>query len=68
MDSIAFDYGPEEEEWKSVEGGTNMVTDAVIDMIKTKPTYNKRVTVGLLGALSTLFRKFVELLLPRHVL
>ena len=44
MDSMAFDYGPEEEEWKSVEGGTNMVTEAVIDMIKTKPTYNKRVT------------------------
>lgn len=44
MDSIAFDYGPEEEEWKSVEGGTNMVTEAIVDMIKTKPTYNKRVT------------------------
>ncbi|KAI4086812.1 MAG: hypothetical protein LQ344_007249 [Seirophora lacunosa] len=44
MDSIAFDYGEEEENWKSVEGGTNMVTEAVIDMIKTKPTYNKRVT------------------------
>lgn len=44
MDSIAFDYGEEKENWKSVEGGTNMVTEAVIDMIKTKPTYNKRVT------------------------
>ncbi|KAL8954714.1 MAG: hypothetical protein Q9193_007122, partial [Seirophora villosa] len=44
MDSIAFDYGEGEENWKSVEGGTNMVTEAVIDMIKTKPTYNKRVT------------------------
>ncbi|KAL8995319.1 MAG: hypothetical protein Q9169_004923 [Polycauliona sp. 2 TL-2023] len=44
MDSIAFDYGPEEEEWKSVEGGTNVVTEALVDMLKTKPTYNKRVT------------------------
>ncbi|KAK3168533.1 hypothetical protein OEA41_004981 [Lepraria neglecta] len=45
MDSIAFDYSEEEEEeWKSVEGGTNLVTQAVIDMIKTKPRYNKRVT------------------------
>ncbi|KAL8648934.1 MAG: hypothetical protein Q9210_004698 [Variospora velana] len=45
MDSIAFDYSEDEEEaWKSVEGGTNMVTEAVVDMIKTKPTYNKRVT------------------------
>ena len=44
MDSIAFDYGPEEEEWKSVEGGTNLVTEAVVDMLKSKPTYNKRVT------------------------
>ncbi|KAL8853737.1 MAG: hypothetical protein Q9221_001380 [Calogaya cf. arnoldii] len=44
MDSIAFDYGPEEEEWKSVEGGTNVMTEALVDMLKTKPTYNKRVT------------------------
>ena len=45
MDSIAFDYSEEEEEeWKSVEGGTNLVTQAVVDMIKTKPRYNKRVT------------------------
>ncbi|KAL8866766.1 MAG: hypothetical protein Q9174_006097, partial [Haloplaca sp. 1 TL-2023] len=45
MDSIAFDYSAtEEEEWKSIEGGTNLVTEAVVDMLKTKPTYNKRVT------------------------
>ncbi|KAL8787446.1 MAG: hypothetical protein Q9213_002223 [Squamulea squamosa] len=44
MDSIAFDYGPEEEEWKSIEGGTNVMTETVVDMLKTKPTYNKRVT------------------------
>lgn len=45
LDSIAFDYGPEEEEWKSVEGGTNLVTEALVhNMIKTKPTYHKRVT------------------------
>ncbi|KAL8726335.1 MAG: hypothetical protein Q9166_006783 [cf. Caloplaca sp. 2 TL-2023] len=44
MDSIAFDYGPEEEEWKSVEGGTTVLTEAMVDMLKTKPTYNKRVT------------------------
>ncbi|KAL8911916.1 MAG: hypothetical protein Q9171_003000 [Xanthocarpia ochracea] len=44
MDNIAFDYGPEKEEWKSVEGGTNVMTEAVVDMLKTKPTYNKRVT------------------------
>lgn len=25
-------------------GGTNLVTEAVVDMIKTKPLYNKRVT------------------------
>ena len=45
MDSIAFDYyEDEEEEWKSVEGGTSLVIEALIDMIKTKPLYNKRVT------------------------
>ncbi|KAL9626692.1 MAG: hypothetical protein Q9204_007110, partial [Flavoplaca sp. TL-2023a] len=44
IDVIAFDYGPEEEEWKSVEGGTNVMTEALVDMLKTKPTYNKRVT------------------------
>lgn len=45
MDSIAFDYFDDlDEEWKSVEGGTNLVTQAVVDMIKTKPRYNKRVT------------------------
>lgn len=44
MDSIAFDYGPEEEEWKSVDGGTNLLTEAMIDMLKRKPIYNKRVT------------------------
>ncbi|KAL8696600.1 MAG: hypothetical protein Q9224_002713, partial [Gallowayella concinna] len=44
MDSIAFDYGPEEEEWKSVDGGTTLMTEAMVDMLKTKPTYNKRVT------------------------
>lgn len=44
MDSIAFDYGPEEEEWKSVEGGTNVMTEALVNMLKTKPIYNKRVT------------------------
>ena len=45
MDSLAFDYGPEEEEWKSVDGGTSLVVEALVnDMIKTRPTYNKRVT------------------------
>ena len=45
MDSIAFDYGPEEEEWKSVDGGTSLVVEALVNnMIKTRPTYNKRVT------------------------
>ena len=44
MDGIAFDYSAtEEEEWKSIEGGTNLVTEALVDMLKTKPTYNKRV-------------------------
>lgn len=45
MDSLAFDYSEtEEEQWMSVEGGTNLVTEAMVDMIKTKPLYNKRVT------------------------
>ena len=45
MDSVAFDYSEtEEEQWKSVEGGTNLVTEALVDMIKIKPLYNKRVT------------------------
>ena len=45
MDSVAFDYWEDrEEEWKSVEGGTSLVTQALVDMIKTKPRYNKRVT------------------------
>ena len=45
MDSIAFDYGPEEEEWKSIDGGTSLVVEALVNnMIKTRPTYNKRVT------------------------
>ena len=45
MDSVAFDYWEDkEEEWKSVEGGTSLVTQALIDMIRTKPRYNKRVT------------------------
>ncbi|KAL8900786.1 MAG: hypothetical protein Q9207_005522 [Kuettlingeria erythrocarpa] len=41
---LAFDYGPEEEEWKSVDGGTNLLTEAMVDMLKTKPIYNKRMT------------------------
>ena len=45
MDRLAFDYGPEEEEWKSVDGGTSLVVEALVNnMIKTRPTYNKRVT------------------------
>lgn len=44
LDSIAFDYGDGEEQWKSVEGGTTKVTEALIAKIQNKPFYNKRVT------------------------
>jgi len=45
MASIAFDYGEKtQEEWKSVKGGTTILTEALVDQIKTKPLYNKRVT------------------------
>ncbi len=45
MDAIAFDYDTDkEEQWESIEGGTTKVTEALVDMIKSKPAYNKRVT------------------------
>lgn len=44
LDSLAFDYGPAEESWKCVEGGTTLLTESMLHRLKHKPLYNRRVT------------------------
>jgi len=43
IDSLDFDESPDEA-WKCVEGGSSVVTDAMLAKIKTKPQLNTRVT------------------------
>ncbi|KAI5848012.1 hypothetical protein BZA05DRAFT_430961 [Tricharina praecox] len=48
IDSLDFDESPDEA-WKCVEGGTSVVTEAMLAKIKTKPELNTRVTGIALG-------------------
>jgi hypothetical protein len=42
IDSFDFD-NPANKGWKCIEGGTSLVTDAMVNRLKTKPQLNKRV-------------------------